>query len=303
MKWNNSLFILLLIGGVASAGGLLDSFGGDFNWGKEIQRPVPDLDQKESNKIISEITRSAPPPVVNNGECNDAAESYRLRDVKPRQRVVDKCLTSIMPANSHYLESVVKRVVYISNSKKNSPDRCTGILISRDKVLTAGHCSAAKVFVFSGAGMKVLERTPCEKQGLANCDYAVLKIEQVTFEIPDVTFESTTKGHKLWIPGYAVTDIAGDPDVIPPLKWPVSSYQGCLVQYLSKGCLIHYCPIMSGYSGAPIVDMEKSAAEGRAVVVGLHTTSDLKSSGCVADMKVSSLSANFGTPISDIKID
>ena len=272
----------------------------------ELERPVPRSEFVPTREILKKYTALD----IKHGNgvpsagCSEAARTFAHKSTEARLRFMDGCLTDRIPADKTELKAIIKNLVYLSNSDPNSPDTCTGLLLSKTRVLTAAHCRPRKVYLSDGSTRAVESKEDCAPHISEYCDHAFLKISPASFEPISISLAVPVPGSNLWIPGYAIEDIYKDPDApdTPKLMWENFGHNSCIVEYARKGCFAHMCQVMGGYSGAPVIDVDRSMSTGEITVVGMHITSDIGDTSCSHDIPVSELHLNFGVPINSVPI-
>lgn len=240
-----------------------------------------------------------------NVRCSEAAEAFSSNgDSVMRINFINACLTDTLPDDKLFLNKFTANVVYLDNP--TAPDPCTGLLLSKTLVLTALHCNPKVAFFSDGSVRSILKVKKCVPHTNEYCDYAFLTIQAVRFNPTPVIYRNPTQGHPLWIPGYAVEKVRGDlvgtDNPKPKLKWEKFNKSTCIVEYVRKGCFIHMCQVMSGYSGAPIIDVDETMYPQTINVVGIHVSSHLSDTSCSLDRlnPKSKVRRNFGYPINSM---
>ncbi|WP_312441434.1 MULTISPECIES: trypsin-like peptidase domain-containing protein [Stutzerimonas] len=272
----------------------------------EIEIPVPGSEFEPNREVLETHTGSRVwnldglPSVL----CSNAARAFRNKSTETRLKFIAECLTDRLPDNEAVLVGLLKNLVYLSNSDPEAPDVCTGLLLSKTRVLTAAHCRARKVFLSDGTTRKVERKEDCVPYLQIYCDHSFIEIYPASFDPVRISMAKPVLGSRLWIPGYAVEDIFRDPDgpEIPKVKWEKFGHNSCVVEYSREGCFAHMCQVIGGFSGAPVVDVAKSVREKNITVVGMHITSVIRDTSCSQDIPEDELIMNFAVPIDSVAI-
>lgn len=257
------------------------------------QYPSSETDYEESRSFFrgNDKSHRIPSQLPDDPLCNDAAKNFDETSKASRADFIEHCLIDTAPNSGLAKDLIIKNMVFLTDGANAYPEVCTGLLVRKDTILTADHCSPQKAYLSDGSEKEILSTTHCDRLVNGLCDYALHSITQAEFEIANVRKGEPYVGMELLAPGYAVED----PKVpaVPPLKWQKEN-KSCLVEYLADGCVSHMCQVIDGFSGAPLLDLRSSVAEGVLVLIGMHTTSDIRRTACWKTIKEPYLNANFG---------
>lgn len=176
---------------------------------------------------------------------------------------------------------------------------CTGIRISNDLVLTAGHCffdlrnawqpirdESRSKFYLAGNGaaysiriyacLEAMSGKLCSSRGALASDDKVLvrllpSLGQTLPAQPKIAIRVPNEQERLVLVGYA-SEFQGD-DIVDPSSYvgTAKGVSGCMVKRTANGCIKHGCQARGGFSGAPLF---RASSDGTLALIGIHLGAD-----------------------------
>jgi V8-like Glu-specific endopeptidase len=268
---------------------------------REPTTPFEYFNKENINTAIHAIG-SVVKPEPNEPGCEGATNSLFMENPDTRRAIINHCLTNDKSSLSSTIVNMLTAIVYLYDS---GGGYCTGTLIDKDKILTAQHCNSSEAFFFNGE-KRVLNNNDivnCDVISHPGCDWKIFKISPVSIKPSVFKMQNAKVNTALWIPGFAISDLSekGIPKkyILESVKWPRPYKNNCKAFISDEKCLVYFCPLLSGYSGAPIIDLEESKRQGIIIINGIHTSGSPAGSACPFS-KNSKATVNSGNPSSFI---